>query len=266
MIGLRFSSSSSRLSIRLLSRSLAWSTISAVVLPNAASALYPNVITRASGVSFGRKSFGQKDFVSGSVQDSIASPLRPWTKTMLRNERVSCHGQYETADGARHGHTYSTVGVEAAPSPTPSGEYRTVRTMVSTGRRSSRTRMHQQVMKSYRTSNYGDRICRQKTWAWGGRGQSCRQWNGCNWVLPGPVEYTMSTNTSRSEFQALVPCLPSKFNSAVRRGRSQPPALASRAKRTDQWSADYSVLLPRRLRARSRSGVFYPTSPAKRMS
>ena len=57
--------------------------MSAVVLPNAASALYAKVSTRASGISYGRKSFGQNAFVSGFVQDSVASPLRPWIITIL---------------------------------------------------------------------------------------------------------------------------------------------------------------------------------------
>lgn len=75
-------SSSSRLSTKLLSKPLAWSIMSAVIFPNAASALYPNVITRALGTSSGRKSLSQKAFVLWFVQVFFGSPFRPWTATI----------------------------------------------------------------------------------------------------------------------------------------------------------------------------------------
>ena len=85
-IGNPHTSCSSRLSIKLLSKLLAWSMISAAVSPKAASALYPNDMTRALGTSCGRKSLSQKAFVSRLVQVLFESPYRPWTATILGRE------------------------------------------------------------------------------------------------------------------------------------------------------------------------------------
>jgi hypothetical protein len=44
-------------------------------------------------------------------------------------------------------------------------------------------------------------------------------------VLQGSIKYTMSIKTSRSEFKVSGRCLPSEFNSVIRGGISQQPAL-----------------------------------------
>lgn len=82
-------SSSSRLSTKLLSKLLAWSIMSAVVFPNAAWALYPSVMTRAWGTSSGRNSLSQKAFVWRLVQVFFESPFRLWTATILEEEDMS---------------------------------------------------------------------------------------------------------------------------------------------------------------------------------
>lgn len=102
----------SRLSIKLLSKLLAWSAVSAVVFPNAASALYPNVITRAQGTSLGRKSLSQKAPVWRLVQVFFGSPYRPWTATILGRERKCQYHSWAAMEMS-----YSALMTSAFPAP-----------------------------------------------------------------------------------------------------------------------------------------------------
>ena len=117
---------SSRSSNRLLSRSLAWSAMSAVDFPNATFALYPNVMTRAPTTSRGRNSFSQKAFVFGCVQDSMGFPFNPCTATRLRFD-VDISAHFEEDDNFKRLRTYSTT----KSSSLPARGCRTVKTMLT---------------------------------------------------------------------------------------------------------------------------------------